>query len=130
MGALGQLGLLWAAVGIDCCCLSVLLLFNIYSLVSFMREDREERASSLSMAAWAIGFISPLLGPCAVIPALLAMVLAGFERKRIYQEKSPLASSTPARMGSINGNVAVFLWLVLVAAGILQSFTVGSVPTP
>ncbi len=128
MGVFGQLGLLWAAVGIDCCGLSAILLFNIYSLVSFMREDREEGASSLSLAAWAIGFISPLLGPCAIFPALLAMVLAGFERKRIYQEKSPLASSTPARMGSINGNVALLLWLVLVAAGIFQSFMAGSVP--
>lgn len=107
-------------------CIGILLfLYNVVGVVSFLREDTGgESASMLSKGAWAIGFLSLLLGPCAWFGALLALILARVERGRIYAEKSPLAGATPCRMASVNGGLVLVIWAIF-TAGILASWLAG-----
>lgn len=101
-------------------CIGILLfLYNVVGVISFLREDTGgESASMLSKAAWAIGFLSGLLGPCAWFGALLALILARVERGRIYAEKSPLAGATPCRMASVNGGMILVIWAVFTAGAV------------
>ncbi|MFT4622875.1 MAG: hypothetical protein ACI8PZ_001531 [Myxococcota bacterium] len=125
MVALADLALVWAAMGVDCCLLSAMLAFNVWGLIGFVREEREEKPSGVSMAAWGIGFLSLLLGPCAWLGAVIAIGMASFERRRIYQDKSPLSSAGPARMASINGGFTLLIWVLMLVAGIGQYATTG-----
>ena len=95
------------------CGFMILVLYNLIGLIGFLREDTTEKASGLSKAAWAIGFLSFMFGPCTWFAAALALILARIERGRIYQEKSPLASATPCRMANINGAINLVIWLVI-----------------
>ena len=121
----GNMTMVWAALGVDCCLLSMMVLFNLWGLISFVRTEREDKPSLLSFAAWGIGFLSLLLGPCAVFGALLALGLASFERRRIYQDRSTLSSAGPAHMGSINGGFTLVIWLLMMVGSVLQYVTAG-----
>lgn len=90
-----------------------LLLYNVVGLVGFLREDNTEPASGLAKAAWAVGFFSGLLGPCAWVGAVLALVLARVERGRIYAETSSLSGATPCRMATVNGGLILAMWAIL-----------------
>jgi hypothetical protein len=125
MVALGDLAIVWSAVGVDCCLLSAMVLFNLWGLIGFVREEREDTPSMVAFAAWGIGFLSLLLGPCAFLGALTAIGLGSFERRRIYQDKSPLSSAGPARMGSINGGFTLVIWTLVVLAWAAQYATAG-----
>ncbi len=112
----------YAAVGLGSCIGFLLLAYNVVGLISYLREDTGgESASALAKAAWAIGFLSGLLGPCAWLGAVVAIVLARVERSRIYAEKAPLAGATPCRMAAVNGGVVLLNWL-LVTAGLLATW--------
>lgn len=90
-----------------------LLLYNVVGLVGFLREDNVEPASALAKAAWAVGLLSGLLGPCAWVGAVLALILARVERGRIYAETSSLSGATPCRMATVNGGLILAMWAVL-----------------
>lgn len=94
-------------------CLGVLvLLYNLVSVVLYLREDNESRSSALAITAWGMGVLAMLLWflPCVGGAAgLLAMTVARIERGRIYRDQAPLAGATPVRMANTNGTLAVVL---------------------
>jgi len=109
-------------MGFNLCVLSVLVLYNIVALIGFMREKTDESASGLAKGAWVVGLLSLFMGPCGWFFGLLAMILANVERRRMYQEKSPLASATPVRMGSVNGSATLFLTIIALIGGLASYF--------
>jgi len=107
---------LYGSAFLGSCLFGVLVLYNIVGAIGFMREDTGgESSSALAKAAWLVGLASFLLGPCAWMGAVLAIVLARVERGRIYEEKASLAGATPCRMASVNGGVTLLLWAMLTA---------------
>ncbi len=106
------------------CMWFILVFYNLAGLFSYSREDTDgESASAMAKMAWAIGFLSFLLGPCAFLGALLAIVLSRVETGRMYSEKSSLAGATPCRMASVNGGVNLLMWVIFTAgivAGLMQ----------
>ena len=117
------MGILYGAMGFNLCVLSVLVLYNIVALVGFMREKTDESASGLAKGAWIVGLISLFVGPCGWFFGLVAMILANVERRRMYQEKSPLASATPVRMASVNGGAVLFMTIIAVLGGLASYFS-------
>ena len=113
-----SLVILYVSSGIGSCAWVALLLYNLVALIGFFRESTEGSASMLSKAAWAVGFFSFLLGPCAWFGGLVAIVLASVERRRIYQDKSSFASATPCRHASVNGWVIIGLTALMFGAGL------------
>ncbi len=96
----------------------VVVLLGIYNVIAgilFLRESIDGNASVVAKVAWVLSGVAlgtwclPCLGTGA---ALLAMLLARFERDRIYASKSPLASATPVRMARINGAWSLLLQFV------------------
>jgi hypothetical protein len=121
--AANEFFLLWVSSGMGSCIWMILVFYNLISLVGFMRSDTGgESASGLSKAAWAIGFFSFMLGPCACLGAIGALVMAKVERERIYAETSTVASSTPCSMASINGGVTLILCGLFLAGGLTALF--------
>jgi len=114
--------LLWVSSGLGSCIWIILVFYNLISLISHMRADYDgESASALSKIAWAVGFFSFMLGPCASLGAIAALIMANIERGRIYEEASSVASATPCSMASINGGV-ILLLTVLMMAGSLSTY--------
>ena len=92
----------------------ILLLNNLAGLFSYSREDTDgESASAMAIAAWAIGFLAFLLGPCSIFASLLAIVLSRVETGRMYAEESSLAGATPCRMATVNGVANILIWVLL-----------------
>ena len=98
--------------GIGWCVIMLLILLNLWNLISMMREKSDESASAMAKAAWAVGFASMFLGPCGWFTALVAIVLAKIETGRIYRGESSIRSATPARMASINGGMYIIVSFV------------------
>lgn len=118
---------LYATAGLSSCMWMVLFLYNLVGVISFMREDTGgESASMLSKAAWALGFFSIFVFPCAWFFALVAIGLARFERGRIYKEQSPLAGATPCRMASVNAGITLVLWALVTAGAVATWLGVGA----
>ena len=109
----------WAS-STTCCLFSVMFLYNLYGGAQFRREQHDDKASGLSMAAWGIGLLAYCPVCCPGLLALVAIVLGWVERRRIYRDRSTLASSTPARMGTINGVMALLGYVLITVAYILQ----------
>ncbi len=110
--------IIYVASGVGTCVWCGLLIYNLVAIIGFLRESTEGSASMLSKGAWAVGFFAFLLGPCAWLGGLVAIVLASVERRRIYQDKSSFASATPCRHASVNGGAIILLTLMMWAAGI------------
>jgi len=118
------------AAGLGSCIGMLLLAYNVIAIVMFMREESDEASSGMAKAAWAVGVASLFFSmtPCfGIFLPLVAIILARVERGRIYRDESPLAGATPVRMGSVNGGVAMLIW-VLTSAGLMTSFLVGGAP--
>lgn len=110
--------ILWFAGGLGSCLWLVQLMYNAVALFSYVRSKGDEHASGLAMGAWALGFVSFLLGPCAPVGGVVAMVVAAVERQRIFQDKSPFASAIPCRHASVNGTFTLLLWVTFVAGAL------------
>ena len=122
-GAATGFFLLYAASGFGSCIWFLLMFYNLISLIQFMRSDTDgETASGLSKAAWAVGFLSFLLGPCMWFGAVIALIMSKVERGRIYTEVSSFASSTPCTMGSINGGVTLVMYAVFLVGALAGAF--------
>ena len=103
------------------CMWFILVVYNLAGLFSYSREDTDgESASGMAKAAWAIGFLAFLLGPCSVLGSLLAIILSRVETGRMYAEESSLAGATPCRMASVNGGVNILMW-VIISAGLIAA---------
>ena len=96
----------------------VVVLLGIYNVIAgvlFLRESIDGNATWMAKAAWALSGVA-LTGwclPCVGTgTALVALVLARVERRRIYASKAPLASATPVRMARINGGWSLMLQAV------------------
>jgi len=96
----------------------VVVLLGIYNVIAgvlFLRESIDGNASVIAKTAWVVSGVAltawcmPCVGTGA---AIVAMVLARFERNRIYDSRSPLASATPVRMARINGGWSLALQFV------------------
>jgi hypothetical protein len=111
--------ILYAGTSVGSCAMMLLVLANIVVLVQFMREKSDETASGMAKASWAIGFSAMFFGPCGFFPALVAIILSRVETGRIYRGESELRSATPARWGSINGGVIMFLQFLVGLAGVI-----------
>lgn len=104
----GGLGVLpWLGGGLGICFSFALVLYNLIALIGLIREGGDEKPSVISMIAWAVAFVSFLLGPCGFVTAFLAFVLSRIEQNRIYAEKSPLRSTRPCEMATINSLLAM-----------------------
>ena len=110
----------WAS-STTCCVFSVMFVYNLYGGAQFRREEHDEKASSLSMAAWGIGLLAYLPLCCPGLLAVVAIVMSWVERQRIYSDRSTLASSTPARMGTINGVMALLGYVLIMAGYLMQA---------
>lgn len=108
------------AGGLGSCLWSVMILYNIGALIGVMRDKGDEASSALSKAAWAVGFFSLVLGPCAWLGALVAMIMANVERRRIFSDKSTFASATPCRHASVNGGFTLLIWFIVTAGALAQ----------
>jgi hypothetical protein len=110
-------------------CVGVLvLLYNLISVVLYLREETEGRSSGVAIAAWAIGVLATLIWwlPCVGgLAALLAVLVARMERGRIYRDQAPLAGATPVRMAHGNGNIALVLHSILMFS-LLASWLLGT----
>lgn len=110
----------WAS-STTCCVFSMMFFYNLYGGAQFRREEHDEKASSLSMAAWGIGLLAYLPLCCPGLLAVVAILMSWVERRRIYSDRSTLASSTPARMGSINGIMALLGYALIMAGYVMQA---------
>ena len=108
--ASANLTVLWLASGFGSCLWFVMLGYNAVALVGYLRYKGDDVASGLSKGAWALGFLSFLLGPCSWLGALAAIVLASVERNRIFQDKSTFASAIPCRHAQVNGTFTLVIW--------------------
>lgn len=120
-GAASGLVALYVSATLGSCLWFIMLAYNVGALFSFIRNKGDDKPSGLSMAAWAVGFLSFLLGPCAWFGAILAMVLANVERRRIFQDKSTFASATPCRHASVNSGFTLLMW-VLITGGLVLTW--------
>lgn len=118
-GAASGFVALYVSATLGSCLWFIMLMYNIGALFSFLRNKSDEKPSGLSMAAWAVGFLSFVLGPCAWLGALVAMILANVERRRIFQDKSTFASATPCRHASVNSAFTMLTWLLITAGLVL-----------
>lgn len=105
--------ILYLFSGVGQCVLFLLALYNLFALIGVMRAETEEGASGLAKGAWGMGCLSAILYPCAPLFSLIAVIMSRIEIGRVYRDESPLASATPARMGSVNAGVAFLAWLLL-----------------
>jgi hypothetical protein len=103
-----------------CCLFSVMFVYNLYGGVQFRREEHDDKASSVSMAAWGIGLLAYFPICCPGLLAMVAITLGWLERRRIYGDRSTLASSTPARMGTINGVMALLGYVLITVGYVMQ----------
>lgn len=106
--------ILYLFAGVGNCVLFLLAIYNLVALIGVMRADTEQGASGLAKGAWGMGCLSALIYPCAPLFSLVAVVMSRIEIGRVYRDESPLASATPARMGSVNAGVAFLAWLLLI----------------
>ncbi len=106
--------------GVGSCVVMLLAVYNIIALVGVMRSDDEGAASAMAKGAWGVGCLSVILFPCAPLLSIVAMIVSRLEIGRVYRDESPLASATPARMGSVNGGVALLVF-VLWSIGVLAT---------
>ena len=105
--------MIWLTIGATSCFGLLLLVYNVFGVVSLIRDKRDERpASPMSLAAWGVSLASLFLGPCALIPALLALVLARVESGRIFAEQSSMRSTGPVHMANVNAAIAIVLAVV------------------
>ncbi len=104
-----------------CCLFSVMFLYNLYAGAQFRREEHDEKPSGLSMASWGVGLLAYVVPCCPGALPVMAMLMAAVERRRIYQGRSPLASSTPARLGTINGVMALVGHALMMAGYLMQA---------
>jgi hypothetical protein len=98
--------------GLGLCFGCALILYNLVALIQVLREPGPEKPSALSMGAWAIAFVSLFLGPCGLFTAFVAFVIGRIESGRIMAEKSPVASSRPIEMATINSLLAMVFTLL------------------
>lgn len=94
-------------LGLGSCFGVALVLYNLIVLISVLREGGDERPSGLSMVAWGLGFVAVFLGPCGLFLALVAIGISRFEQGRIFNEQSPMRSTRPCEMATINGLLAI-----------------------
>ncbi len=99
--------------GIGNCILLLLALYNLVAFIGVMRAETEESASGLAKGAWGMGCLAAMFYPCAPLFSLVAFIMSRIEIGRVYRDESPLASATPARMGSINAGLAFIVWLLM-----------------
>lgn len=104
-----------------CCLFSVMFLYNLYAGAQFRREEHEDKPSRLSMAAWGVGLLAYVMPCCPGVLPVTAMIMAAVERRRIYQGRSALASSTPARLGNINGVMALVGHALMMGGYLMQA---------
>ena len=104
-----------------CCLFSVMFLYNLYAGAQFRREEHDEKPSRLSMAAWGLGLLGYVVPCCAGVLPVTAVVLGAVERRRIYRGRSSLASSTPARLATINGVMALLGQALLMGGYVMQA---------
>lgn len=102
----------WIGGGLGVCFGVALFLYNLIALIQVLREPGPERPSAVSMVAWALAFVSMFLGPCGLFTAGLAFIVARVENNRIFTEKSPVASSRPVEMATINSLLAIVFTVV------------------
>lgn len=114
------------SASVGSCIFLLLVLYNLVALIGVMRSDDEVGASGLAKAAWGVGFLSVIFITCSPLLSLIAVVLSRVEIGRVYRDESPLASATPARMGSVNAGVAFVIWLILAMGAVLNLVTSSS----
>lgn len=97
----------------------VLLLYNVVAGALFLRESGDGSASTPAKVSWGLGALALMSAVLPCVGAVLGVVaigLASWERRRIYNDTSSLAGATPVRMGRFNGFTALFVQLVLIAS--------------
>ncbi|MCB9676642.1 MAG: hypothetical protein H6737_16110 [Alphaproteobacteria bacterium] len=114
--------ILYLFVGVGQCITVLLGLYNLVAIVGVMRSEDEGSASGMAKGAWATGCLSAVLIPCAPLLSLVAIILSRIEIGRVYRDESPLASATPARMGSVNGGVALLVFFLVLTGAIVNLF--------
>jgi len=114
--------ILYLFVGIGQCITLLLALYNVVAVVGVMRSEDEGSASGMAKGAWGVGCLSMLFIPCAPVLSILAIVLSRIEIGRVYRDESPLASATPARMGSVNGGMALLVFVLMFTGAVINFF--------
>ncbi|MEZ4316639.1 MAG: hypothetical protein R3F61_04025 [Myxococcota bacterium] len=114
--------ILYLFVGVGQCITLLLALYNLVAIVGVMRSDDDGSASALSKGAWGLGCLAAILTPCAPVLSLIAIIMSRIEIGRVYRDESPLASATPARMGSVNGGVALLVFMLVFLGAIVNLF--------
>lgn len=112
--------ILYLFAGVGNCVILMLALYNLVALIGVMRSGDEVGASGLAKGAWGIGCLSAVIFPCAPLLSLIAIVLSRVEIGRVYRDESPLSSATPARMGSVNGGIALLVWFLVVVGALIN----------
>lgn len=125
LAAGGSFVMLYAMSGVGSCIGILIALYNLIMVIGFMREQTDGAASAMSKASWGVGCLALLFMPCGWFFGLVAIILSRVETGRIYRDESPLASATPTRMGSLNGAMAIVIFM-LYFVGAIASFALGS----
>lgn len=115
--------ILYLFAGVGNCVILLLSLYNLVALIGVMRSEDEVGASGLAKGAWGMGCLAAILIPCSPLISLIAVVMSRIEISRVYRDESPLASATPARMGSVNAGVAFLVWLLLTLGAVINFAT-------
>lgn len=106
----------WAGGGLGVCFGIALFLYNVIALVQVLRAP--EKPSAISMVAWALAFVSVFIPTCGFFLAIVAFIMGRVENNRIFTEKSPVASSRPVEMATINSLLAMVFTVVFTAMAI------------
>jgi hypothetical protein len=119
MGEAGS-GLLVVGAGIGSCFAVILALYNAWIFIGFARETHKDRPSTAALAAWALSLLALFL-PCGgFFLAVITFFLARYEQGRIYNEESPISSTTPCDIASMNSMVVIVANLLFGLLGLLD----------
>ena len=120
----GGSGVLYGVVGGSLGCFGLaLLVYNAVALFKYLREDTTEKASTMAIAAFALGVVS-ICGGCFL--AWLPCVLANIERKKIYREESSLRSTGLVRAASLTSGVVCTVSILGMLTAIFVQFASGA----
>lgn len=97
------------------CLASLIWTYNLWVVISMMRDKEAEPAAGLAKAAWGVSLAAWFLGPCGVVFGLAGVVMGRMVTAKVYKEEAPISSNRPAAMASINFGLYLF-FIVLLAA--------------
>jgi hypothetical protein len=114
----------WLGAGLGACVLVVMAIINGMGVVRYLRRTGDDAATALSLGGWVMSVVGLFLGPCALLTAVAALIIARLETGRVQREEASAWTLIPCQMMRINGLLTLFfvgIQIVAVALAFIPS---------